>query len=70
MSLHTCTCILFADDATVFYPYEHIPTLLNKVENELGNLLIWYKSIKLSLKVNKVRYLTGNIKLIRMFNRL
>jgi hypothetical protein len=52
-SLNICTCILFADDTTVFYSHQHLPTLLKLVENDLENLLNWFKSNKLSLNVTK-----------------
>jgi hypothetical protein len=44
---------LFADDTTVFYSHQHLPTLLKLVENDLENLLNWFKSNTLSLNVIK-----------------
>jgi len=53
IALKKCTCILFADDTTISYSHKHIPTLLKIVENDLCNLLNWFKANKLSLNIGK-----------------
>ena len=49
-SLKSCNCVLFADDTTIYQSHHDINIL---VEEELSNLISWFKANTLSLNVSK-----------------
>ena len=51
-------CILFADDATLFYSTKNLHTLYNNIALDLNDLSEWFKANKLSLNVSKTNYIT------------
>ena len=52
-SLKSCKCVLFADDTTVYQSHHDINILRKLVEEELSNLINWFKANTLSLNVSK-----------------
>ena len=52
-SLKSCNCVLFADDTTIYQSHHDINILRKPVEEELSNLISWFKANTLSLNVSK-----------------
>ena len=52
-SLKSCNCVLFADDTTIYQSHHDINILRKLVEEELSNLISWFKANTLSLNVSK-----------------
>ena len=48
---------MFADDANLFLSHESINTLFDSINVELANISVWLKSNKLSLNVDKTKWL-------------
>ena len=55
-ALKSTTCILYADDTTIFYSSDDMNTLYNKTNPELELLSQWYMANKLSLNTSKTQY--------------
>ena len=49
----SCNCVLFADDTTIYQSHHNINILRKLVEEELSNLISWFKANTLSLNVSK-----------------
>ena len=48
---------MFADDTNVFPCHRNIDTLFDSINVELANVSTWFKSKKLSLNVDKTKWL-------------
>ena len=49
--------LMFADDTNLFLSHKNIGTLFNSMNEELANVSAWFKSNKLSLSVDKTKWL-------------
>ena len=49
--------IMFADDTNFLLPHKNIDTLFDSMNVELANVSTWFKSNKLSLNVDKTKWL-------------
>ena len=49
--------IVFADDTTIFASCKHMNTLYNNMNDDLSNLINWFKANMLSLNIAKTNYL-------------
>ena len=49
--------VLFADDTNFFLSHKNIDTLFASMSKELENVSTWFKSNKLSLNVDKTKWL-------------
>ena len=48
---------MFADDTNLFLSHKNIDTLFDSMNVELANVSTWFKSNKLSLNVDKTKWL-------------
>ena len=48
---------MFADDANLFLSHKNINTVFDSINVELANISAWLKSNKLSLNVDKTKWL-------------
>uniref|UniRef100_A0A672G3Z8 Reverse transcriptase domain-containing protein n=1 Tax=Salarias fasciatus TaxID=181472 RepID=A0A672G3Z8_SALFA len=55
-------CILFADDTTLFYTGKNINEVLQTVENEFQKVLHWFNANKLSININKTKFMVFTCK--------
>ena len=55
--LEKLNAILFADDTNLFYKHKCIKTLFNEVNSDLLKLREWFQANKLSLNLNKTKYI-------------
>ena len=60
MSLKHSNVILFADDTTIYQSSSKENDLFVPMNNDLTNLHEWFKTNKLSLNVNKTKYMVFN----------
>ena len=51
------TFILFADDINIIYSDKTLKTLLEKVNLELNNVSLWFKTNKLVLNPKKTKFM-------------
>ena len=49
--------LMFADDTNLFLSHKNIDTLFDSMNVELANVSTWFKSNKLSLNVDKTKWL-------------
>ena len=56
-ALRDSSCILFADDTTIYQSSTNINTIVNKLSLELDHLTDWFRANKLSLNVAKTNYM-------------
>ena len=50
--------VIFADDTNLFLSHKHLDTLFGSMNVELENVSTWFKSHKLSLNVDKSKWLS------------
>ena len=49
--------VMFADDRNLFLSHKNTDTLFSNMKRELENVSAWFKSNKLSLNVDKTKWL-------------
>ena len=55
-TMRSSGCILFADDTTLYQSSKDINLIINNLSKELETLTHWFKANKLSLNINKTKY--------------
>ena len=57
---NTLKCIMYADDTTIYFNTEDFPkdNLAKHITTELDKVDVWLKHNKLSLNVEKTKYMT------------
>ena len=53
LNLNFCNCILFADDTTLYKSHKNLRYLKWCIQEELNQLLNWFRANKLTLNINK-----------------
>ena len=56
--LQSAEAIMYADDTNVFLHHKNVNTLFNKAQLELYNITKWLAANKLTLNINKTKYMS------------
>ena len=63
--LNHCTCILYADDITIYYASADVNEIIRSLQSDLTKLIEWFKANKLSINLGKTKYVIFNSRMIK-----
>ena len=64
LTLDHCTCILYADDTTIYYASADVNKIIRSLQSDLTKLIEWFKANKLSINLGKTKYMIFNPRMI------
>ena len=64
LTLDHCTCILYADDTTIYYASADVNEIKRSLQSDLTKLIEWFKANKLSINLGKTKYVIFNPRMI------
>ena len=62
--LDHCTCILYADDTTIYYASADVNEIVRSLQSDLTKLIECFKANKLSINLGKTKYMIFNPRMI------
>ena len=53
-----CTCILYAEDTTIYYASADVNEIIRSLQSDLTKLIEWFKANILSINLGKTKYMS------------